>query len=207
MVGVPSAIFMMVFSREIISLLYSSLEEGPLITASNLLIITAPNIVIMSVMQIYVSLLQALDKTMSAVKGLTIAVVIKIVLSVVLVRYIGIIGAGVSMLVMSVTALTLVNVSFLRLTSLRLHQPIALSLFSGGVSGLCILVPKAYIVHDILALFIGFVLCYTVYFFLSTLFGVMDRQEYHSLPLGKILLKLHRIVRFWEYENGTHIRS
>ena len=207
MVGVPSAIFMMVFSREIISLLYSSLEEGPLVTASNLLIITAPNIVIMSVMQIYVSLLQALDKTMSAVKGLTVAVVVKIVLSVVLVRYIGIIGAGVSMLVMSVTALTLVNVSFLRLTSLRLHQPIALSLFSGGVSGLCILVPKAYIVHDILALFIGFVLCYTVYFFLSTLFGVMDRQEYHSLPLGKILLKLHRIVRFWEYENGTHIRS
>ena len=158
-------------------------------------------------MQIYVSLLQALDKTMSAVKGLTVAVVVKIVLSVVLVRYIGIIGAGVSMLVMSVTALALVNLSFLRLTSLRLHQPIALSLFSGGVSGLCILVPKAYIVHDILALFIGFVLCYTVYFFLSTLFGVMDRQEYHSLPLGKILLKLHRIVRFWEYENGTHIRS
>lgn len=206
-VGVPSAVFMMVFSKEILSTLYPSLDELQLVTATNLLIITAPNIVIMSVMQIYVSLLQALDKTNSAVKSIAFAVLIKIVLTVVLVRFVGIIGAGASMLSFGVVALILVNGSFLRYTAVSVSLPIALSLTAGLVSGLCCIVPKVYIVHDILALAVGFVLCYTVYFFLSVLFGVLDKNEYHALPMGKIFLKLHRIIRFWEYKNGTHIIS
>ncbi len=202
-VGIPSAVFMMVFSEEIISLLYSSLDERAVFVASNLLIVTAPNIVIMSVMQIYISLLQALDKTISAVKSLFVAVFVKAVLSVILVKTIGIIGAGVSMLAMGVVGLALSNVYFLRLTSLRLNVQVGFSLLSGIVSALSIIVPKVYIVNDILALFVGFVLCYIIYFFLSTLFGVLDKEEFHSLPMGKVFEKLHRIIRFWEYKNGA----
>jgi len=81
--------------------------------------------------------------------------------------------------------------------------PVASALFSGGVTALALIVPKIYIVNDILALVVGFVLCYVMYFFLSILLGVMDKKEYGSIPMGKILLKAHRVIRFWEYNNGT----
>ncbi len=202
-VGVPSAVFMMVFAKEIVGFLYSSLNTSAINIASNLLIVTAPNIVIMSVMQIYISLLQALDKTFSAVKSLIVAVFVKVVLSVALVKTMGILGAGIAMLLMGVVALALSNYYFLRLTAMRLNVPIGLSLLSGGIAGLAIIVPKVYIVNDILALVVGFVLCYIIYFFLSTLFGVLEREEFHSFPMGKLFMKLHRIIRFWEYKNGT----
>ena len=202
-VAIPSAVFMMVFSKEIISVLYSSLDDNSVMIASRLLTITAPNILIMSVMQIYVSLLQALDKTKWAVGGLGGAVVVKTLLMVVLIRFLGIEGAGISLLVMGVVALVIVNVSFLKLTSMSIRLPIAFALLSGVVTALALMLPKIYIVNDILALLVGFVLCYVMYFFLSILFGVMDRQEYNSIPMGKLLLKAHRVIRFWEYNNGA----
>ena len=202
-IGIPSAVFMMVFSNEIISVLYSSLDPYSVRIASRLLTITAPNILIMSVMQIYVSLLQALDKTKWAVGGLGGAVVVKTLLTVVLVRFLGITGAGIALLAMGVVALAIVNIYFLKLTSMSIRLPVAFALFSGLVTALAIIVPKVYIVHDILALLVGFVLCYIMYFFLSILFGVKDKEEYSSIPFGKILLKAHRVIRFWEYSNGT----
>ena len=27
--------------------------------------------------------------------------------------------------------------------------------------------------------------------------------KYGSIPMGKLLLKAHRVIRFWEYNNGT----
>ena len=202
-IGIPSAVFMMVFAKEIISVLYSSLDENSVLIASKLLTITAPNILIMSVMQIYVSLLQALDKTKWAVGGLGGAVVIKTLVMIVLVRFMGITGAGISLLVMGVVALTVVSMYFLKLTSMSIRLPVMFALFSGGVTALTLIVPKVYIVNDILALLVGFVLCYIIYFFLSILLGVMDKQEYSSIPMGKILLKAHRVIRFWEYNNGA----
>ena len=202
-IGIPSSVFMMVFSREIISVLYSSLDYDSVLLASRLLTITAPNILIMSVMQIYVSLLQALDKTKWAVGGLGGAVIVKTILTLVLVRYLGIVGAGIALLSMGVVSLAIVNVYFLKLTSMSIRNPVGLALFSGLVTALALIVPKVYIVHDILALLVGFVLCYIMYFFLSILFGVLDKQEYNSIPMGKVLLKAHRIIRFWEYTNGT----
>lgn len=202
-IGIPSSVFMMVFSKEIISLLYSSLDSYSVLIASRLLTITAPNILIMSVMQIYVSLLQALDKTKWAVGGLGGAVVVKTLLTIILVRFMGIIGAGIGLLAMGIVALAVVNIYFLKLTSMSIRIPVMFALFSGAVTALAIVVPKVYIVNDILALLVGFVLCYVMYFFLSILFGVMDKQEYGSIPMGKLLLKAHRVIRFWEYNNGT----
>ena len=202
-IGIPSSVFMMVFSKEIISVLYSSLDYNSVLIASRLLTITAPNILIMSVMQIYVSLLQALDRTKWAVGGLGGAVVVKTLLMLVLVRYLGIVGAGVALLSMGVVSLAIVNAYFLKLTSMSIRNPVGFALFSGLITALALIVPKVYIVHDILALLVGFVLCYVMYFFMSILFGVMDKHEYGSIPMGKLLLKAHRVIRFWEYNNGT----
>ena len=202
-IGVPSAIFLMIFSKEVVGLLYSSLDSDAIEMGAILLTITAPNVVIMSVMQIYVSLLQALGKTASAVKGLTLAVLLKAVTSVVLVRYLGIVGAGIASLVMGVVALAYVNVAFLRYTEVGISLPISMSLLAGVLSTLGVIVPKAYIVNDILALVVGFVVCYIMYFFLSTLFGVLDKKEFGALPMGKVFVKLHKAIRFWEYKNGT----
>jgi O-antigen/teichoic acid export membrane protein len=202
-IGIPSAVFMMVFSKEIISVLYSSLDENSVMIASRLLTITAPNILIMSVMQIYVSLLQALDKTKWAVAGLGGAIVVKTLLMIVFVRFLGITGAAIAVLAMGVVALAVVNIYFVKLTSMSIGVPVTFALISGALTAFAIIVPKVYIVHDILALLVGFVLCYIMYFFLSILLGVLDKQEYGSIPMGKILLKAHRIIRFWEYSNGT----
>lgn len=199
MIGVPVAGFVMVYARQLLAFLYPTLSETQLLTSSNLLLITAPNVVLMSSMQIYVSLLQALDKTYSAVRSIVIAIIVKIVLSVVLVRFVGIIGAATATLCLGIVSLGLCNIAFLRLTSIRLEKNVGGALFAGITALLASIVPREFIGNDMVALIVGFVVFYIIYFWLVILFGFFEKSEFGALPFGKIYGYLHRIIRFWEY--------
>lgn len=201
-VGVPSAVFMMIFAREIIGTLYPSLNSQQLEIAKNLLVICASNIVLMSAMQIYVSLLQALDKTKNAVLSIVCAIFVKIVLSLVLVKFIGINGGAVASVAFGGTALFACYISFTRLTSLKLEEKVGRIFFAGMLAGGVCLLPHFLIVRDIVALIVGFVLNYTIYFFLILILGVLDKEEFNSLPFGKVFGKLYKTIRFWECDDG-----
>ncbi len=198
-IGIPTAFFILLFSGEILSLLYPTLSPSQLILSKSLLLLTAPNIVLMSVMQIYVSLLQALDRTKYAVMSVGFAIIIKTVLSLVLVRFIGVEGAAVATLSLGIAALALTNAAFLKYTSLRISREIALCLVAGGITALCCMFFKELQINYIVAIALAFVLFLLIYVWLIILSGVFDMAELGSLPFRRVFLRLHRIIRFWEY--------
>lgn len=122
LLGVPSALFLMVFGRNILGLMYPALSTYELDLSAKLLAVAAFGVVLTGSTQIYVSLLQALDKTYSAIKSLFAAVVVKVVLSLVLVRYIGVMGAAVAGVGMSAVSLLAVTAVFHRFTDMRLEK-------------------------------------------------------------------------------------
>ena len=197
-VGVPSALFLMVFGRNILSVLYPALDVFEVREAARLLSVAAFGVVLAGSTQIYVSLLQALDRTKSAVKSLFVAVVVKAVLSVVLVRFMGVMGAAVAGVVMSAVSLLLVSVSFHRFTEIRLEKNVAQTLVCGVIMALAALVVREYVPSDIGAVTVGAAVCLAVYGWLTMLAGVFTEQECLSLPFGSRLAKLRRKIRFWE---------
>lgn len=202
LLGVPFAFFFMVFGKNVVCVLYPTLSAQSLSIATNLLMICAFNVVTLSAMQIYVSLLQALDRTKYAVLSLFCAVCVKIVLSLVLVRFIGINGAGIASVAMSFVALFGVNVAYFKTVGLRLEKNIALNLLCGvimALSGLC----ATLIANDLIALLVGAIICCVTYAICIFLFNLITKDDIPYLPFKRMLWALHRAIRFWEYRNET----
>lgn len=198
LLGVPSALFLMVFGRNILGLMYPALSAYELDLSAKLLAVAAFGVVLTGATQIYISLLQALDKTYSAIKSLFAAVIVKVVLSLVLVRYIGVMGAAVAGVGMSAVSLLAVTVVFHRLTDMRLEKNVAQTLVSGVIMALAALVVRVYVPTNIGAILAGAAVCVLVYGWLTTLFGVFTEAEFLSLPFGSRLIKIRRKIRFWE---------
>lgn len=188
----------MVFGRNILAVMYPTFSSFELDTSARLLSVAAFGVVLTGATQIYVSLLQALDKTYSAIKSLFAAIVVKVVLLLVLVRYIGIMGAAVAGVGMSAVSLAAVTAVFHRLTDMRLEKNVAQTLVSGVIMALAALVVRTYVPTDIGAVLAGAAVCVIVYGWLTTLMGVFTEEEFIALPFGGRLVKVRRKIRFWE---------
>ncbi len=201
LIGVPAAFFFGVFAKRIMATIYPALSIAELSIAINLLRISSANIVLLSSMQIYVSLLQALDKTGYAIVSMAIAITIKIVLSLLLTRYVGILGAALAAVTMSVAAYVGVNICYFKICGLHLEKNIGLNLLTGVIMGLVGIGVGSLIKNDIVATAVGFLVCAALYVWLVFLFGLLGREELEYLPMRRLLCGLHRIVRFWEYRD------
>jgi stage V sporulation protein B len=200
LLGIPCALFFMVFSGEIVQIFYPALTGAQADVAANLLMVCAFNIVLMSAMQVYVSLLQALDKSKLAVLCVGAAVAIKVVLTLVLVRFFGIMGAAAASVIMNAVALAGVNIAFFRLTSLKLEKNIGLNLLAGVIMAIAVYGVKLVSDNIYVLVSAGLVAACAVYFWLVFLMGVLSREEIGNLPLSGLWLRLHRVIRFWEYK-------
>lgn len=198
LVGVPAALFFVLFGRSILSVLYPSLPATNLALAANLLSVQAFGVVLVGATQIYISLLQGLDRTVSAVKSLIVSLIVKLVLSLALVRYIGIVGASVASVAMSAVSLLLLGVSFRRLTDVHEEKNIAKVLLAGVIMALAGIAVREYVPAGVAVLAAGAAVCGVAYIWLTTLFGVFSEEELLSLPFGSKFVRFRRAVRFWE---------
>lgn len=203
LIGIPSALFFAVFAPRLLPIIYPALTPSQIDLTVRLLRVISANVVLLSAMQIYVSLLQALDKTGSAVISLAVAIALKVVLSVVLTRYIGIMGGAVASLVMSAVAFLGVNIAYYKICGIRLEKSIGLNLLAGVIMSLAGLGISSLIENNIIATFAGFAVCAVVYIWLTFLFGVVGEEEINYLPMKRLLRAVHRAVRFWEYKDGN----
>ena len=203
LLGIPFAFYLAVFAKNVIGALYPDLSYGNAIVAVNVLRITAANVVFLSTMQIYVSLLQALDKTKYAVLSLVCAIIVKIVLGAVLTRYIGINGAAIASLSLPVVSYFGTLLSYYKICGLRLEKNVGLNLVSGVIMALCGIAIQSFVKNDVVALAVGFTVCALVYVWLAFLLNLVSKDDIPHLPLKKLLWALHRIIRFWEYNNET----
>ncbi len=201
LLGIPFAVFFIVLGGKLLGAIYPRLSGEQLVVAENLLRIEAINVVTLSSMQIYVSLLQAVDKTKKAVASLGIAIAIKTVLQIVLTRYIGILGAGIASVCMGFVALFLVSASYFQVCGLHLEKSVGINLLVGVIMGLTGIV-ATYIENNIISVLVGAGICIFVYVFAVFLFGLIGKEEIANFPAGKILQKIHRVIRFWEYKDA-----
>ena len=198
LVGVPAALFFVLFGGSILSVLYPALPADSVALAANLLSVQALGVVLVGATQIYISLLQGLDRTFSAVKSLFVALVVKVALSLVLVRYMGIMGASVASVAMSAVSLVLLGVSFRRLTDIHEEKSIAKVLSAGVIMALAGITVREYVPAGVAAVAAGAAVCAVAYVWLTTLFGVFSEDELRSLPFGSKFVRFRRAVRFWD---------
>ena len=198
LIGVPCALFFAVFCREMLSVMYPALSDEELATASRLLLIASLGVPPTAASQIYVSLLQALDKTYSAIKSMLFAIIVKLILSLALIPSIGVTGAATAGVVMSVCSLFTLAFAFHRLTGLRIEKNVAKTMLAGVIMALTALVVRQYVPVPLGALIAGAVVCASVYGWLVSLMGVFTEAEVLSLPFGSRLAAIRRKIRFWE---------
>ncbi|MCM1306072.1 MAG: polysaccharide biosynthesis protein [Firmicutes bacterium] len=203
LIGVPCAFFFMVFAPRLLPVIYPALTPAQLDLTVRLLRVVSANIVLLSSMQIYVSLLQALDRTKSAVISLACAIVVKVVLSVVLTKYIGIMGGALASFAMAGVAFLGVNIAYFKICGIHLEKSVGLNLLSGVIMALAGLGVSSLIENNIIATVVGFVACAAVYVWLAFLLGIVGTEEINYLPMKKVLRAVHRVVRFWEYKDES----
>ena len=200
LIAVPFAIFFMVFAKRLVSVIYPALTNEQLFMTANLLKIASFNVVTLSAMQIYVSLMQAVDRTKKAVLSLGYAILVKVILQLVLTRFIGIYGSALASVAMGSVALVLAYASYFEVCGLHIEKNIAINLVCGVIMGLVGIVISVSVQNDFLALAVGIAACLAVYVWTVFLFGLIGREELADFPAGKLLAKIHRVVRFWEYK-------
>ena len=199
LLGIPFAVFFLVFAEKLVGAIYPRLSVEQLNLAANILRICAINVVTLSSMQIYVSLIQAVDKTKTAVLSLVCAIIIKTVLQIVLTRYIGILGAAIASASMGAVALLLLVANYFRICGLHLEKNVGKNMLSGVIMGLAGVVVATYVSNNILSVAVGAVVTGCVYLWTVFLFGLVGDEEIAFLPLGRVLAKIRRVVRLWEY--------
>ena len=198
LIGVPAALFFVIFGRDILGLLYPGLTGGEIALAGRLLSVQALSVVLVSATQIYISLLQGLDRARSAVKALFLALIVKVVLSLTLTRFMGITGASVASVVMSAVSLAVLAVSFRRLTDIGEQKNIAKVLLAGVIMSAAGMLVKAYVPGGVAAVAAGLLPVLFVYAPAVMAAGIFSEQELLSLPLGMRLVHLRRRLRFWD---------
>ena len=201
LVSIPFAIFFIVFGKDIITSIYPRLTEEQVDIASKLLMLSSFNVVTLSVMQIYISLLQAVDKTKMAVLSLVCAVIVKTVLQIVLTIYYGILGSCIANVSLGIVALFVSVICYFQVCGLHLEKSVGINLIVGVIMGLAGLVVERYVANGIVACVVGFFVCLAVYTFGVFALGLIGKEEIEFLPASKLLARLHRVIRFWEYRD------
>lgn len=200
LIGIPSALFFLVFSRSIIGLLYSNIGDWEISLAVTLLSVSSVSIVFLSSMQVYTALLQALDKTMLPIRNLSIAVGIKIVLSLLLTYRVGIIGSAISNTVMSVVAYGLNAISFRNYLGqdVKLVKNLSTILLASVIMALAGFLVLALVDNLVVQLVAGAIICFVIYVIIILAGNTIDDNEANSLPFGNTIIKMKKSLRFWE---------
>ena len=116
-----------------------------------------------------------------------------------LTKYIGILGAAIASASMGAVALLLLVANYFRICGLHLEKNVGKNMLSGVIMGLAGVVVATYVSNNILSVAVGVVVTGCVYLWTVFVFGLVGDEEIAFLPLGRVLAKIRRVVRFWEY--------
>lgn len=200
LIGMPSVLLFIVFSRQIITVLYPAINLELQKLTIILLCISSISIIFMSGMQIYTALMQALDQSKKPVRNLIFAIFIKIVFQIVLTMFVGIIGSAIASVVLSFLAFGLDAIAFHKYVgrNIKLVKNVSTIFLCSVIMALVGMI-FAYLVKNIyISLFVGLIVCVGVYFVLILASDSLSDEEALSLPAGKYLIKIKNKMRFWE---------
>ena len=193
-IGVPAAVLFMVFSGEIIRILYPGFNSYETDSAAGLLGFSAIGIVFLALMQIFTALLQALDRPFIPIRNLGLAMVIKVSLNILLIPRIGIAGASLASVAAYFFAAALNFASLSRLIGFNRGLIFAAikALFAGGIAAILVLLLKNAVPNLYLSFLTAAISAVIVYLLLIIWIKFFTDDELSGLPFGKIALKLKK---------------
>ncbi len=201
LIGVPAALLMLIFSQEILKIIFPVLTVSELEAGANLLRIMSLSVVLSSMAQIAGSILGALDKTRVYVLAMICGIAVKTALLLILSRYISILAAGVASVSLSLVTLVINLIYLTRYLSLdKLDKSIAYILVSSLIIALSCLSFKYIFVNIYVAFGVALAFSLLLYPALIAAFDVLSKEETQSLPMSGFLLKFKRKIRFWDKE-------
>ncbi|CDE72094.1 polysaccharide biosynthesis protein [Acidaminococcus sp. CAG:917] len=201
LIGVPAALLMLIFSQEILKIIFPVLTVSELEAGANLLRIMSLSVVFSSMAQIAGSILGALDKTRVYVLAMICGIAVKTALLLILSRYISILAAGVASVSLSLVTLVINLIYLTRYLSLdKLDKSIAYILVSSLIIALSCLSFKYIFVNIYVAFGVALAFSLLLYPALIAAFDVLSKEETQSLPMSGFLLKYKRKIRFWDKE-------
>lgn len=201
LIGVPAALLMLIFSQEILKIIFPVLTVSELEAGANLLRIMSLSVVLSSMAQIAGSILGALDKTRVYVFAMICGIAVKTALLLILSRYISILAAGVASVSLSLVTLVINLIYLTRYLSLdKLDKSIAYILVSSLIIALSCLSFKYIFVNIYVAFGVALAFSLLLYPALIAAFDVLSKEETQSLPMSGFLLKFKRKIRFWDKE-------
>lgn len=201
LIGVPAALLMLIFSQEILKIIFPVLTVSELEAGANLLRIMSLSVVLSSMAQIAGSILGALDKTRVYVLAMICGIAVKTALLLILSRYISILAAGVASVSLSLVTLVINLIYLTRYLSLdKLDKSIAYILVSSLIIALSCLSFKYIFVNIYVAFGVALAFSLLLYPALIAAFDVLSKEETQSLPMSGFLLKYKRKIRFWDKE-------
>lgn len=201
LIGVPVALLMLIFSQEILKIIFPVLTVSELEAGANLLRIMSLSVVFSSMAQIAGSILGALDKTRVYVLAMICGIAVKTALLLILSRYISILAAGVASVSLSLVTLVINLIYLTRYLSLdKLDKSIAYILVSSLIIALSCLSFKYIFANIYVAFGVALAFSLLLYPALIAAFDVLSKEETQSLPMSGFLLKYKRKIRFWDKE-------
>lgn len=201
LIGVPAALLMLIFSQEILKIIFPVLTVSELEAGANLLRIMSLSVVFSSMAQIAGSILGALDKTRVYVLAMICGIAVKTALLLILSRYISILAAGVASVSLSLVTLVINLIYLTRYLSLdKLDKSIAYILVSSLIIALSCLSFKYIFANIYVAFGVALAFSLLLYPALIAAFDVLSKEETQSLPMSGFLLKYKRKIRFWDKE-------
>ena len=201
LIGVPAALLMLIFSQEILKIIFPVLTVSELEAGANLLRIMSLSVVFSSMAQIAGSILGALDKTRVYVLSMICGIAVKTALLLILSRYISILAAGVASVSLSLVTLVINLIYLTRYLSLdKLDKSIAYILVSSLIIALSCLSFKYIFANIYVAFGVALAFSLLLYPALIAAFDVLSKEETQSLPMSGFLLKYKRKIRFWDKE-------
>ena len=201
LIGVPAALLMLIFSQEILKIIFPVLTVSELEAGANLLRIMSLSVVLSSMAQIAGSILGALDKTRVYVLAMICGIAVKTALLLILSPYISILAAGVASVSLSLVTLVINLIYLTRYLSLdKLDKSIAYILVSSLIIALSCLSFKYIFVNIYVAFGVALAFSLLLYPALIAAFDVLSKEETQSLPMSGFLLKYKRKIRFWDKE-------
>ena len=201
LIGVPAALLMLIFSQEILKIIFPVLTVSELEAGANLLRIMSLSVVLSSMAQIAGSILGALDKTRVYVFAMICGIAVKTALLLILSRYISILAAGVASVSLSLVTLVINLIYLTRYLSLdKLDKSVAFILVSSLIIALSCLSFKYIFVNIYVAFGVALAFSLLLYPALIAAFDVLSKEETQSLPMSGFLLKYKRKIRFWDKE-------
>lgn len=201
LIGVPAALLMLIFSQEILKIIFPVLTVSELEAGANLLRIMSLSVVLSSMAQIAGSILGALDKTRVYVLAMICGIAVKTALLLILSPYISILAAGVASVSLSLVTLVINLIYLTRYLSLdKLDKSIAYILVSSLIIALSCLSFKYIFANIYVAFGVALAFSLLLYPALIAAFDVLSKEETQSLPMSGFLLKYKRKIRFWDKE-------